>query len=50
MQSYSMIDGTRGMQSLLVSGQNIMGQRDAGDVVQFINSSMMRCVQKSLGA
>eukprot|EP00903_Cladosiphon_okamuranus_P015453 g14271.t2 len=40
--SYSMIDGTRGMQSLLVSGQNIRGQRDAGDVVQFINSSMIR--------
>lgn len=40
-----MIDGTRGMQSLLVSGQNIKGQRDAGDVVQFINSSMIRCRQ-----
>ncbi|CAM9396720.1 unnamed protein product, partial [Scytosiphon promiscuus] len=40
--SYSMVDGTRGMQSLLISGDNIRGQRDAGDVIQFINSSGMR--------
>lgn len=39
-----MVDGTRGMQSILLAGKNIKGQRDAGDVVQFINNSMMRCV------
>ncbi|CAM9467978.1 unnamed protein product, partial [Ectocarpus sp. 4 AP-2014] len=41
-ESYSMVDGTRGMQSILLAGKNIKGQRDAGDVVQFINNSMMR--------
>lgn len=39
-----MVDGTRGMQSILLAGKNIKGQRDAGDIVQFINNSMMRCV------
>ncbi|CAM9177814.1 unnamed protein product, partial [Ectocarpus fasciculatus] len=41
-ESYSMVDGTRGMQSILLAGENIKGQRDAGDIVQFINNSMMR--------
>lgn len=46
-QSYSMVDGTRGMQSLLISGDNIRGQRDAGDVVQFVNSSGLRYVMSA---
>lgn len=44
-----MVDGTRGMQSILLAGKNIKGQRDAGDVVQFINNSMMRCVGVETG-
>lgn len=44
VQSFSMVDGTRGMQSLLVRGANIMGSRDAGDVMGFINHSNLRCV------
>lgn len=43
-QSFSMVDGSRGMQSVLITGENIRGQRDAGDMVQFINSSNMRWV------
>lgn len=38
-QVYSMIDGSRAMQSVLIKGPKIRTSRDAGDAVQFVNSS-----------
>eukprot|EP00904_Undaria_pinnatifida_P000984 jgi/Undpi1/10887/HiC_scaffold_3.g01413.m1 len=42
-ESYSMIDGSRGMQTLLVKASAITDTRSANNVLHFINDSEFRC-------